>query len=85
MLDIQFFNDKFSAQFTSQLCNTAKDITVFFCITPPTISATTSMFSTVVLAAENENRIKMAVAILPLTAIYPQKLFCRELFVIGQS
>ena len=28
---------------------------------------------------------KKAVAILPLTAIYPQRLFCRELFVIGQS
>ena len=27
----------------------------------------------------------MAVAILPSTAIYPQRLFCRELFVIGQS
>ena len=27
----------------------------------------------------------MAVAILPLTAIYPQRLFYRELFVIGQS
>ena len=26
-----------------------------------------------------------AVAILPLTAIYPQRLFCCELFVIGQS
>ena len=26
-----------------------------------------------------------AVAILPSTAIYPQRLFCRELFVIGQS
>ena len=26
-----------------------------------------------------------AVAILPLTAIYPQRLFCRELFVIGRS
>ena len=25
-----------------------------------------------------------AVAILPSTAIYPQRLFCRELFVIGQ-
>ena len=29
------------------------------------------------------NKIK-AVAILPSTAIYPQRLFCRELFVIGQ-
>ena len=28
---------------------------------------------------------KKAVAILPSTAIYPQRLFCRELFVIGQS
>ena len=27
----------------------------------------------------------LAVAILPSTAIYPQRLFCRELFVIGQS
>ena len=27
----------------------------------------------------------MAVAILLLTAIYPQRLFCCELFVIGQS
>ena len=27
----------------------------------------------------------MAVPILPSTAIYPQRLFCRELFVIGQS
>ena len=26
---------------------------------------------------------KMAVAILPSTAIYPQRLFCHELFVIG--
>ena len=26
-----------------------------------------------------------AVAILPSTAIYPQRLFCHELFVIGQS
>ena len=26
-----------------------------------------------------------AVAILPSTAIYPQRLFCCELFVIGQS
>ena len=26
-----------------------------------------------------------AVAILPSTAIYPQRLFCLELFVIGQS
>ena len=26
-----------------------------------------------------------AVAILPSTANYPQRLFCRELFVIGQS
>ena len=26
-----------------------------------------------------------AVAILPSTAIYPQRLFCRELFVIGQA
>ena len=31
-----------------------------------------------------EQKIK-AVAILPSTAIYPQRLFCRELFVIGQS
>ena len=29
--------------------------------------------------------IKKAVAILPSMAIYPQRLFCRELFVIGQS
>ena len=29
--------------------------------------------------------IEKAVAILPSTAIYPQRLFCRELFVIGQS
>ena len=29
--------------------------------------------------------IKKAVAILPSTAIYPQRLFCRELIVIGQS
>ena len=28
---------------------------------------------------------KKAVAILPSTAIYPQRLFCHELFVIGQS
>ena len=28
---------------------------------------------------------RKAVAILPSTAIYPQRLFCRELFVIGQS
>ena len=28
---------------------------------------------------------QMAVAILPSMAIYPQRLFCRELFVIGQS
>ena len=28
---------------------------------------------------------KMAVAILPSMAIYPQRLFCCELFVIGQS
>ena len=28
---------------------------------------------------------KKAVAILPSTEIYPQRLFCRELFVIGQS
>ena len=27
----------------------------------------------------------LAVAILPSTAFYPQRLFCRELFVIGQS
>ena len=27
----------------------------------------------------------LAVAILPSMAIYPQKLFCHELFVIGQS
>ena len=27
----------------------------------------------------------LAVAILPSTAIHPQRLFCRELFVIGQS
>ena len=29
--------------------------------------------------------IYLAVAVLPSTTIYPQKLFCRELFVIGQS
>ena len=31
------------------------------------------------------DRIIRAVAILPSTAIYPQRLFCFELFVIGQS
>ena len=31
------------------------------------------------------NQKEKAVAILPSTAIYPQRLFCRELFVIGQS
>ena len=31
------------------------------------------------------NDICKAVAILPSMAIYPQRLFCRELFVIGQS
>ena len=33
----------------------------------------------------NDQSKKKAVAILPSTAIYPQRLFCRELFVIGQS
>ena len=28
---------------------------------------------------------KLAVAILPSMAVYPQRLFIRELFVIGQS
>ena len=31
------------------------------------------------------DQIIKAVAILPSTAIYPQRLFCHELFVIGQS
>ena len=38
------------------------------------------------LKIERKNYSKFkAAAILPSTAIYPQRLFCRELFVIGQS
>ena len=34
---------------------------------------------------KGSDNILKAVAILPLTTIYSQRLFCRELFVIGQS
>ena len=37
------------------------------------------------IMASNYHCKRKAVAILPSTAIYPQRLFCRELFVIGQS
>ena len=36
-------------------------------------------------AVDYYNLFVLAVAILPSTAIYPQRLFCHELFVIGQS
>ena len=43
------------------------------------------LFSRCLLSTDPMSIKNKAVAILPSTAIYPQRLFCRELFVIGQS
>ena len=49
-------------------------------------TVSTNQISSVQLVTDKKPEVlNMAVAILPSTAIYPQRLFCRELFVIGQS
>ena len=55
------------------------------CKGPGDIKITQRVSSQCLLITKNTSNKKKAVAILPSTAIYPQRLFCHELFVIGQS
>ena len=50
----------------------------------PNFTDLNSPLLSLILALTLVNHNLKAVAILPSTAIYPERLFCRELFVIGQ-